>query len=325
MWLAALAFGAPEIQSPRIRGAWIADAAELLPPDVEAALEARIDAVHRDLDAEIVVVTADHDALALVDQWFDTWGVGDAVADNGVLIVVVDAPPAAAIRSGRGLEAVLPDGWRAALVAARPDEAPAVALSRMVDAVEARLREQPDAARLGSAAVDADAAPLPGDPQLRGTLAREFARMQATRTVVVTGVLGLALLGTLSAFGYGLARVRRTERMCPTCHVEMPMLSEHDDDQHLSQGQVTEEQVGAVDYQVHQCPKCGQTRTFVVHQFWTRYMPCPQCNHRTRLVRRRTLVAAAPGVDGTDEILETCAHCDYRATHTRATPALSRA
>jgi uncharacterized protein len=318
MWLATLALASSdEIANPRTAGGWIADPADVVPAEVEARVNTRIDALHRDLDAEIAVVVAPSDGgspddLALT--LFDAWGIGDAQADNGLLMLVVGSDPASVrIHAGAGLAEVLPTEWVDHLEATITVDG----IDDAVAQIDARLREHPDQARMGVGSVSGAL-----DPQLRDTLAREFARLQATRTVVVTVLLMVALVGTVSAFGYAVARVRAGERTCPTCRVYMPMLSEADDDQHLTAGQVTEEQVGAVDYQVHQCPKCGQTRTFVVHQFWTPYVRCPQCTHRTRVVDRTTRIPAAPGVDGLDEIRESCAHCDYSSFHTRSTPAL---
>lgn len=115
--LLGVAWAAPldvsSIPNPRRDGAWVADAADVLPADVEGRINARVDRQQADLDAEIAVVTA-HD-VALPPKEFATtllnpWGVGDADANNGVLVLLVVDARRVEIAVGYGLEGVLSDG-----------------------------------------------------------------------------------------------------------------------------------------------------------------------------------------------------------------------
>jgi uncharacterized protein len=81
--------------------------------------------------------------------------------------------------------------------------------------------------------------------------------------------------------------------------------------------------VGSVDYRVHQCPKCGDIRTFEVHRWFSGYDRCPQCRYRTRKTSRETIVAATHTHGGRVRVTERCVNCSYQSTYERATPRLS--
>ncbi|MEQ1566176.1 MAG: TPM domain-containing protein [Myxococcota bacterium] len=313
-WFAAALAGTLDtVSDPREDHRWVADPIERLPPEAESVLDAELLELHRSLDAEVLVVTAP-DAEVSLDRaraLLEQWGVGDAVAHNGV--VVLAGETRVQVARGDGLSEVLDDAWLSTTWRDRP-----VDVGQVVADVGERLRAHPDAARLGRGAPDPSR-------DVADTVWRRVLQSTAIRNLWVTGGLVGALAVSVSAFAGLVAWVRRREHLCPDCGVFMPMLSEADDDQHLTHGQVTEERVGSVDYQVHQCPKCGRTESFVVHRYRTEYTRCPQCDHRTRVVRRRTLVRAGPEQPGSDEIRETCAHCDYDVSYTRETPALDAA
>lgn len=90
------------------------DFAGVLDEATEAALRGMVDAVERDVQAEVAVVTvASLDGRTVEDYargLFEAWGIGKKGADNGVLVLVCPPERRMRIEVGYGLEAVLPDG-----------------------------------------------------------------------------------------------------------------------------------------------------------------------------------------------------------------------
>ncbi len=96
------------------------DYAAVLDPAERRALEDEIAALDRATSAEVAVVTvASLDGLAVEDyaeRLFNTWGIGKAARDNGVLVLVSAGDRQMRIEVGYGLEGVLPDGLAGAVI-----------------------------------------------------------------------------------------------------------------------------------------------------------------------------------------------------------------
>ncbi len=96
------------------------DYAAVLDPAERRALEDEIAALDRATSAEVAVVTvASLDGLTVeeyADRLFNTWGIGKAARDNGVLVLVSAGDRQMRIEVGYGLEAVLPDGLAGAVI-----------------------------------------------------------------------------------------------------------------------------------------------------------------------------------------------------------------
>ena len=90
------------------------DFAGLLTPDQRAQLGADLDQLERDTSAEVAVVTLPSLNGRSVEEYatglFNTWGIGKADRDNGVLVLVSRGEREMRIEVGYGLEGILPDG-----------------------------------------------------------------------------------------------------------------------------------------------------------------------------------------------------------------------
>lgn len=109
--LLAPAAHAAELPSPT---GTITDLANVLPPDVEQALRARIEAVEQKTSAEIAVaVVPSLDGMSVeeyANRLFHQWGIGQKTTDNGLLLLVATGDRKIRIEVGYGLEPILPDG-----------------------------------------------------------------------------------------------------------------------------------------------------------------------------------------------------------------------
>ena len=114
----------------------------------------------------------------------------------------------------------------------------------------------------------------------------------------------------------------RTMR-CPQCQTRMTRLDEVADDEHLSKGQVAEEGVGSVDYDVWQCPSCAHALTLRYPKWFSQYGSCPQCHHRTLQSTTVTVTAATTSSEGTAQVTETCGFCTFKNEFTKTLPRIT--
>lgn len=131
--------------------------------------------------------------------------------------------------------------------------------------------------------------------------------------------------GALVAGFAGLRRwLRRRPRICEHCAQPRQLLDEDSDDEHLDQGQLREESLGSVDYDVWWCTSCEDAQVERYGAWFTSYSKCPSCDYKTKSESSTTLVSATYDHGGTVRVTVTCKHCSYHDTFTRSTPKLTR-
>jgi uncharacterized protein len=320
MWLlcigTALALTVAEVPNPRSTGDWVSDDAEVMDEATEQRLDTRIDALHGDLGVEIAVVTVQDVPGTPKDfatELFEHWGIGSAQADNGLLVLLVLGERRIEMETGYGLEPVLPDGWLGtmqvgSMVPHFKNGAYGAGLEAGVVAVDERLRGDPDQAGEGT----------------RGAIPNPVPAAASAGPVPwwipagIAGGVGLALWALFIAWS------RKRERTCPECKVDMPCLSEAEDDAHLDPGQQTEEAVGSIDYKVYVCSSCDFTRVAPRKKWFSGHRRCGQCGNRTLRSSSTTEVSATYDHGGRVRVTQRCAHCSYHHSYTRSTPRKTR-
>lgn len=160
-WVVALlllAFAAPAFAQtfPKFTG-FVVDDANVLPPDVEASLTGKLDALQKDTKRQLIVATiADTQGYPLEEYGYKlgrAWGVGLADVDNGAILFIAPNNPAGQrgprLEVGRGLEPVLTDALSSQIINTemmprlRAGEVPQ-AMVAGTDAVIAQLRASPE-------------------------------------------------------------------------------------------------------------------------------------------------------------------------------------
>ncbi len=180
--LAALALPVADVPDPRERDSWVADTAEVLTPPAENSLDRIAGDLSRDLGVEAAVVTVrevEGTPKDFATALFAEWGVGEAHADNGILVLLVVDPGRIEIEPGYGLEGILTDGWLGTMQAEtmvpyleRAEFGKGLAAG--LEAIDERLRRQPTEASEGTrrapAATPAETSRLKGGLWLAGVL-----------------------------------------------------------------------------------------------------------------------------------------------------------
>ena len=138
----------------------VVDAANVLPPEAEAALTGKLEALQKDTKRQLVVATIpDLQGYPLEDYGYKlgrAWGVGLNDVNNGAILFIAPNEPARGrgprIEVGRGLEPILTDALSSVII--NRDMMPrlkagdiAGAMTAGTDAIAQQLRASPEEAQ----------------------------------------------------------------------------------------------------------------------------------------------------------------------------------
>ncbi len=315
-----LAVSVGDVPNPHSSGGWVTDMAGVLGIAEETAMNEMIQALHDDLTVEIAVVTVvdvDGTPKSFATALFNSWGIGDAQANNGLLVLLVMGERRLEMETGYGLEATLPDGWlgsmqQRSMVPLFKQGAYGAGLVAGLTEINARLRRSPDEAREGASA-PAHVQSTRSPPLPTRTRAGDVVPV-----LVLMGFLALALL-----FVAWRKALTARWRKCPECGVDRELLDEDADDEHLSEGQETEEMIGSVNYDVWTCLDCGSVGVRRRNRLFSGFSKCVGCGFKTVRKTSTVISAATTMSTGTARVTVSCSHCDLHETYTRTIPKVS--
>lgn len=341
VFLACWALGVPALgvtvkEVPRLAvNAWSVDTTRTLTPQTLAEVDQLGNALVRDGQGQLAVVVVDttgrQPPRAFALELFNRWGLGTAGRDDGALLFIA--------LDDRAAEIILGDGVDGPNEQARSDAIMAN------DVVPAFKRGSPDDAVLEGARGlhqlivtselnqprNAQEAALAWDPRLE-----ESAWSEDSAVTIVSegpsepeGDLNVPALaggaGFVGAVGVaGRALLRRRPRRCQKCRNPRARLDEDADDAHLMPGQVREEQLGSVDYDVWWCEPCQDAVVERYGTLFTRHVRCKKCRYVTANKTSRTIRSATYASGGEIEVTVRCTNCHHTATSRHATPKLTR-
>ncbi len=336
------------LTDPRPQHHWL-DATGRVP----ASAGTTIDQVDRDCRAadagEILVVTVSTTAGRNLREagtaLFNRWRIGSQFRNDGVLVVLALDDRRGEIILGSGIDdaaavsasqGIFDQEMRPRLRAGDIGGA-LIAAVRACDAQILRPRRVSgpaiDSTMVQQTSVESGTTPIPA--VMPSTTPAVPYQPQAIRYTQTTsngngssgGTYGIGLWlagGGILVFG-GVALTawnRRRPKRC-SCGGTMVQLGEVEDDQHLSAGERTEEQLGSVDYDVWSCPSCGTNRKLRYGAWFSGYANCRRCGNRTRSSQSTTLRAASESEGGLVQVVERCRHCQDQSTHLRRTPRIT--
>ena len=115
----ALPGGALAQQFPKLTGR-VVDAANIIPPDMEARLDSKLAALETQSHRQLVVATLPSlQGYEISDYGYQlgrAWGLGDKERNDGALLIVAPNERKLRIEVGYGLEAVLTDGLSSLII-----------------------------------------------------------------------------------------------------------------------------------------------------------------------------------------------------------------
>lgn len=323
----------------------------VLSSDAVARIDARLASLWQNTSAEVVVIAVDQiDPTMTPDEFatalFEKWGVGKKDKDNGVVVLISRSDRRAVIRTGYGVEGVLPDIIAGRII--RNVMAPQFREGNYDAGTEAAVNAisdiltNPELAEELKSKYANDSAGIVDD-----LTAEEFFSMYLWAAVALASIMFIAILWIIYttrgdddvqryrrldsmksaamfiaflSIGVGLIpyllliwkmhRVRRHKRFCPNCHTRMQLIDEEHDNDYLTPAQDTEEKINSIDYDVWHCPSCETTEILPYINRHTNYTDCPRCGARAMsLVDRRTLVAPTVNREGEGVDIYVCRNC----------------
>lgn len=303
---------------PGYREVYVNDYADLLDDGAEARLRSDLTDLYDQAGIEMTVLTipslSDYRHYGPIEPFatalFNSWGIGNADRNDGVLVLVALHDRQMRIELGAGYAA----SWDARM-------------QRVIDtAFLPRFREEAYQAGIVTG-VEETIFELTGHPP-GGTEAGPLVngwRWIAWRLSALGNWLW-ALFGVPAA-GAALALrryLRRRPRPCPACGTLMHRLGEEADDAHLDGGQRLEEYLKSVDYDVWACDGCGHMDIHRYRNWLSGYGACPNCQYHTLSTTTEILRVATTSSTGQKRLTYDCENCGYHDTELRTIPRVSK-
>ena len=264
----------------------------------------------------VVVVIEEMQEYGNIDDFatelFRKWGIGKKDKSNGLLILVSRGDRKACIRTGYGVEGVLPDVIASRLL--RNEMFPRFregdydgGIIATVNEIEHIFTDPEYAEELHSAygndLGDDDMSDLfyayifvSGlfgvlmflfviciifDVRKKDTVTA-WQQLQSNTMVLIVGscfTLGM-MLPALLLLVWAKRRIRNKPVPCPQCGTITKLLDEVADNMYLTPAQDTEERINSVDYDVHLCPNCGYTKVDAFVNKGKAFEVCKKCGAR---------------------------------------------
>lgn len=306
---------------------YVNDFASLLTADHTASLRSLLSELKADNGVEMVVVTVNsiHDYAtsdasieAFATNLFNTWGLGDAQKNDGVLILVAWKDREVRIEVGAGygrsLDADMQTIIDEQVIPAFRNENYSQGIYDGTRAVSRRL----------TARSDQSAAAQPA-PMRVETVEETSAATQPGADSTSLIVAGIVAVGGTAASVLGAGQYARYhKRHCPSCETVMIRLDEVSDDVYLDSGQKVEELLLSVDYDIWKCPACNFHTLHGYNRWLSGFGQCPSCNYRTLKTDSQTISQPTYSSTGTKLISRDCRHCQYHAEERVSLPMLTR-
>lgn len=332
---------------------YVSNPSGVLSPETVMRLDNAIANLWDKTSVELVVVAIDHIDPSMTPEEFATalfekWGIGKRDKDNGLLVLIARDDRAVQIRTGYGIEGVVPDIIAGRIIRDNMlpyfrdgdyDSGTIAGVSKLSEVIldpsvrEELMSEQPNDSRVNAGIDDFD-----GEEvfafflEIAGFIAgvmllivlhfiyttRHVDDVERWRRLnnlwLPAAIVAFVTLG-LGAIPFGLLtwkmhRVRRHKRNCSHCGTRMKLVDEVHDNDYLSPSQNLEERLNSVDYDVWHCPNCAQTDIYPFVNRSTKFIECPRCHARTMsLSDRRILRDSTTRSEGEGVDIYYCRNC----------------
>lgn len=331
------------------RSRYVSNPDGVLSSAAQAQADSIISSIWKNTTAEVTMVVINDfdgdDIDTFATKLFEAWGIGKSDKSNGMLILVAKDRRKAVIRTGYGLEGVMPDvtcgrilrntmfprfkegnydeGVIAALttvseVLNNPENVDEI-LSKQKNDANAKAESNGDTLFYIYLIMCAGLALIMLGLYVEKVLATrklsDFERYNALDSLkqpaLFCSFLGLGLpLVAYIPIVLTMRRLRNKKHICSNCGTRMHRLDEETDNLYLTPAQDKEEQLNSVDYDVWLCPNCNATDILPYVNKKSSYTVCDKCGARAcTLTSNRTVVPATTARPGMGERTYQCLNC----------------
>lgn len=262
--------------------------------------------------------TGDASFEAFATGLFNAWGVGDAQADDGVMILYSDGDRMVRIEVGNGYEnrlnrptqQIIDDYMIPQFRAGNTGDGIIGGVTAMVDTLQGMNQEaepppafesveQPQAADYQPVQPSPQSTPQPtvqtyniSDSENRpgGDFANDDSGSSPiTQPITQPIVIALAALGGTGVLGGGAVGYRRyvgryRRRKCPQCDSVLELVESGQNGMYLTEHQQLEIQLGSIEYDVWACPVDTNKEVAGYPVRGSEHRECDECNNRTMVL-----------------------------------------
>ncbi|HEY5825035.1 MAG TPA: hypothetical protein VIT44_11745, partial [Cyclobacteriaceae bacterium] len=150
-----------------------------------------------------------------------------------------------------------------------------------------------------------------------------FYRPQKARLIFAAIFFPIPMLPLYFLYRNNLKVYRDMPRQCKQCGGKSEKRSDSEEDAFLKPGQLAEEKVGSVDYDVWKCSSCAAIELLTYPNTNTKYKACPKCKAITWHLSKETTIKKATYSDyGSREEIHFCESCGHKLRKTFTIPIL---
>lgn len=329
---------------------YVSDPAGIIGPEAVAEINAIAAEVEAAATAEIAVVVlpsiGEQNPKDFATTLFNHWGIGKAGKDNGLLILTVMDQRRTEFETGYGMESVLPDiiCYRVGMQVLVPlfqqgkyGEGLVAVMRRFQEIMqdpaaleELRADERPygqGSRREGGnpliivLLVYAAVSLLVGMFLLRYILLTKwgkdelydkYKKIQRFNTIFLAIFFPLFCLPIYLWANKLLKKLRNHPRFSKVNGKPMRKLNEGEEDVYLEKGQITEEDLQSVDYDVWITDNADDILILRYEKWFSKYKPCPECGFKAYYQSHsETIRPATYTSSGTRQLTFSCKNCNY--------------
>lgn len=358
---AQTSFTPATVPDPKQTGkGYVSDPNDVLDQMDEVVLNDLIAAMEDSTTAQVAVVVVnsigEQNPKDFAYELFNRWGIGQSGKDNGLLILTVMDQRRTEFETGFGLEGVLPDAvcYRIGMQELVPHFRAGDYGQGLIAVVMAfkEVLEQPEAAR----EIQSE---RPTGTDSRSTSPAMYLFYAYILALIITHVFWLSRLRTIEQsreelydkylnirklrqwwalfvfplpyilvfvfLSRRLRKLRVAPRFSKQTGAPMRLLDEQEDDAHLLPGQITEEEIGSVDYDVWIPDDDSDVLILRYDALFSKYQKCPSCGFRCyHHARTQTVKVATYSSAGKQRIVWDCKNCHYEKVTFKTIPKKTR-
>lgn len=313
-----LAHSAQAQNYPDYDDLYVNDYANIVSASSERSLRAKLQELKEARDIEFTVLTipsmTDYGHQGAIEPFatglFNTWGIGDADRNDGILLLVAS--------EDRRLRVELGSGYSRSFD---------LEMKRIIDrTITPEFKEDRYFEGIDSGVNDIIYAVTDRFPG-------EYEANAVTRTVNGTWrfiqkfaawVIGIGtpIAGFLGFKAY--RHIRRTRRrICSRDGSKMYWMTDADEKAHLTEGQKVEERLKSVDYDVWACRECDEIQIETYKKWFSGFKQCPSCSYNTQTVTSQTMRGATRSSTGLKRSTHRCNHCGHEYTQDHIIPVIT--